>query len=99
MLSHYAQPLAGIEPRLHHVGIARVEIAEYADSAADMEERDAHHADGGRPARVERRCDSADSRTQLPLGDADGFRQSGGATGEQDQRVAVVDVLRDRQYG
>ena len=28
MLLHQAQPLAGVEPRLHHIGVARVEGAE-----------------------------------------------------------------------
>ena len=97
VLLHNAQPLSGVETRLHHVGIARVEIAQYTDGAADVEERDAHHADRGWFVHAERCCDSSDSRAQLSLGDADGLRQSGGAAGEQDQRVAVVDVLGDRR--
>ncbi len=41
MLLHHAQPLSGVEPILHHIGVARVQVAEYSDGAADVEEGDA----------------------------------------------------------
>ena len=93
VLLHKAQPLSCVEPGLHHVGVACVQVAEHADDAADVEERDAHHAHGRWHVGPERRCDAFDSGAQLTLGDADGLRQSRRSAGEQDHRVPLVAVL------
>ena len=96
MLLHQAQPLAGVESVLHHVRVAGVEVAQHAQSAADMKERDRHHAHRRLRVRSERGGDSRDSRTQPALGDADRLRETGRAAGEQDKAVAIVHLLGDR---
>ncbi len=99
VLFHQPQPLSGIEPVLDHVGVARIQVAEHTDGAADVKVRDAHHAHRRRLGRVERCGDARESRAELSVGDADRLGESGCAAGEKDEAVAVIDIFGGRRRG